>query len=284
MSEISDAPYIDAHTHVQFAAFHDDWEEVLARARQENIWLVNVGTQRDTSRRALAIAERYPQGVYAAVGLHPIHTEKSYHDVKELGAGEEGKAFTSRGEEWDKEFYRELARHPKVVAIGECGFDFYRQGAHTRKKQEDAFLGQLELAREVRKPLMIHCRQAYPALLALLRAEKAQLNDPPGILHFFSGSREDARQLAAMGFYFTFGGVLTFTNDYDEVVQFLPLDRILSETDAPYVAPVPHRGKRNEPFYVRQVVARLAELRGIAEETMRRHIWENARRIFRFES
>ncbi|RME59795.1 TatD family deoxyribonuclease [Candidatus Parcubacteria bacterium] len=278
---MSNIPYLDAHTHVQFAAFRDDWERVIARAEEENVWIVNVGTQRETSRRAVAIAEHYPKGVYAAVGLHPIHTEKSYHDVKELGADEEGKAFTSRGEEWDRAFYRELALHFKVVAIGECGFDFYRQGTHTKEKQEAAFLGQIELAREVRKPLMIHCRQAYPALLAVLHAEKAQLNDPPGIVHFFSGSREEARQLAEMGFYFTFGGVLTFTNDYDDVVRYLPLDRILSETDAPYVAPVPYRGKRNEPSYVRHVVVRLAELRGISAEEMRQRIWENAQRVFR---
>lgn len=167
--------FIDAHTHAQFAAFDVDREEVIERALQNNIRLVNVGTQRDTSRRAMELAHEYEEGMYATVGLHPIHTEKSYHDINELGAGEEAKGFTSRGEEFDYDCYKKLALDDKVVAIGECGLDYYRLGAETKAKQEAVFVGQIELAHEVGKPLMIHCRQAFSDLIEILKSNISNL-------------------------------------------------------------------------------------------------------------
>lgn len=279
--------FLDAHTHVQFAAFDDDWQEVIGRALGQNVRLVNVGTQKDTSRKAVEIARNYKEGVYATVGLHPIHTEKSYHDVRELGAGDGAKEFVSRGEEFDYEYYKELARDEKVVAIGECGLDYNRLGGETKKKQKEALVKQIELAREVKKPLMIHCRAAFGDLIDVLKP-KAQ-NLKPGVVHFFTGSLDDAGKLLDMGFSFTFGGVITFppkaggrAGDYDEVIKYIPLDRILSETDAPYVAPAPYRGKRNEPLYVIEVVKKLAEIKDVSVETITGKIFENAERIFNF--
>lgn len=147
--------FFDVHTHVQFSAFGEDWRKTIGRAIEKNIWLVNVGTQLNTSRRAVEIANEYSEGVYAAVGLHPIHTEQSHHDTKELGDTPEAKGFTSRGEEFDVSRYRSLAADKKVVAIGECGLDYYRLGEETREKQAEAFRAQIGLAREVDKPLMI---------------------------------------------------------------------------------------------------------------------------------
>jgi TatD DNase family protein len=278
---IPGAKYIDAHTHIHFAAFTDDYRDVVNRAAASDVHMIAVGTQKDTSKRAIEVAHEFRESVWATVGLHPIHTEASFHDTKELGASEEAKGFTSRGEEFDYKEYKKLAADPKVVAIGECGLDYYRLGDSTKKKQMEVFEQHLELAHEVNKPLMIHCRHAFDDLIHLLSRFTTRLNDPPGVIHFFTGTREQAMMLMDLGFAFTFGGVLTFTCDYDNVVRSIPLDRIFSETDAPYVAPVPYRGKRNEPAYIVEVVKKLAEIKGITVEEMRGHIFANAKRIFK---
>ncbi len=287
--------FIDCHTHAHFAAFKEDWKEVIQRALDNDVWVVNVGTQKATSVRAIEVAHEFPDlpagagkpakagGVFATVGLHPIHTSRSFHDAQELGDNEEANGFTSRGEEFDPEAYKKLASDPKVVAIGECGLDYYRLAEDTKARQTEAFIGQMEVAQAVGKPLMIHCRQAFPDLIALLKEHRDRLlTTNPGIIHFFSGTKEEAKELLALGFAFTFGGVITFVRDYDEVVKFIPNDRILSETDAPYVTPAPYRGKRNEPSYVVEVVKKLAELKGLSVEEMRDAIFANALRVFRF--
>lgn len=275
--------FIDCHTHVNFAAFKGDYKEVIARAHAAGVFLVNVGTQKDTSRRAVEIANEYPEGVYAAVGIHPIHTDASHHDADELGSSDKEESFTSRGEEFDFEYYRKLAADPKVVAIGECGLDYYRikeQGLRIKEKQRGVFEEHIRLAKEVKKPLMIHCRDAFSDLIDILTKYQAAGSKHQGIVHFFSGTKEDAKKLLDLGFLFTFGGVITFVRDYDDVIRFIPMDRILSETDAPYVTPAPHRSKRNEPAYVVEVVKKLAELKGVSVDEMKEEIWKNARRFF----
>ena len=270
---------IDSHTHVQFAAYQGDVDDVVGRSLGAGIWMVNVGTQLDTSKQAIALAEKYPEGVYATVGLHPIHTDKSFHDKEELGEG--GEEFVSRGEVFDYDGYKKLALHPKVVAIGECGLDYYRiNDADSKEKQEAAFVQQIELARDVKKPLMIHCRSAFPDLISVLKANSSKLQAVPGIIHFFSGTEPQASDLLNMGLFFTFGGVITFSRDYDEIVKSVPVSRMMLETDAPYVTPAPHRGKRNEPSYVAEVAKRLAEIKGVSLEEIQHHTNENARAIF----
>lgn len=280
-TSVHNSPYFDAHTHAHFAAFKDDSREVIQRALAANVWMINVGTQRDTSARAVEVAHQYPKGVYATVGLHPIHTDASYHDAKELGANENAKGFTSRGEEFDYAYYKKLAEDSKVVAIGECGLDYYRLTSSTKEKQKEVFGKQIQLSHEVQKPLMIHCREAFTDLINVLRSNyQLLITNYPGVIHFFTGTPDDAKKLLELGFAFTFGGVVTFARDYDEAIKLIPLDRILSETDAPYVSPVPYRGKRNEPAYVIETVKKLAELKGVSLEHMRDQIFENARRIF----
>lgn len=269
----------DVHTHAQFAAFADDAGAVIQRALDAGVWMVNVGTQADTSKKAIELAKKYPEGVYATVGLHPIHTERSYHDKQELGGT--GKEFESREEEFNYEYYKNLSRYEKVVAIGECGLDYYRLSKDTREKQRDAFEKQIQLSADVHKPLMIHCRQAFTDLIEILKTHNHTLNaGNSGIIHFFSGTMDDARTLLQLGFSFSFGGVLTFTSDYHEVVRYIPLDRIVLETDAPYVAPVPYRGKRNEPIYVREVAKKLAEVKNTDFETVAAQTFQNAKSIF----
>ncbi len=300
-SKLMNLKLIDAHTHVQFAAYQNDTEAVIGRALDAGIWLVNVGTQLDTSKEAIALAEKYPQGVYATVGLHPIHTDKSFHDQEELGQG--GAEFTSRGEIFDYGAYKELAAHKKVVAIGECGLDYYADFARERserlqkrasaeaesegglfelrkEKQKLAFIQHIELAFELKKPLMIHCRQAFPDLIALLRANRSKLPAVPGIIHFFSGTEREANHLLDMGLFFTFGGVITFARDYDEIIKAVPISRMLLETDAPYVTPSPYRGQRNEPAYVVEIAKKLAEIKEVSLEEIQHHTVENARAIF----
>ncbi len=281
--------YIDIHSHVNFQAFDADRGEVIKRALDGETIVINVGTQADTSRQAVALAEQYENGVYAIVGLHPIHTGASYHDEKELGEG--GKEFTSRGEVFDKEVYREFLKNPKVVGIGECGLDYYRMDEESIEKQKSAFVAQIELANEFGKPLMLHIRNnpkdksrnAYFDALELLKQHLSPEVLPPGArgdVHFFAGGLAEAKAFLDFGFTLSFTGVITFTHDYDEVIKHTPLDMIMTETDSPYVTPVPHRGKKNEPVYVREVTKKIAEIKNLPENEVAEAILANAKRVF----
>lgn len=272
---------IDVHTHVQFAAYESDYKDVIQRAINKDIWMVNVGTQRDTSKSAVELANEYQEGVYAAIGLHPIHTTKSHHDLKELGGGETAKEFVSRGEEFDPEYYLELGKDKKVVAIGECGLDYYRLEEKTKDRQKEAFLAQIEVSKKLNKPLMIHCRDAFSDLIDLLTAHRQSLLFIPGVVHFFTGSVYDAKKLMDLGFYFSFGGVTTFARDYDDQIKTIGINRIVLETDAPYVSPSPFRGKRNESSYIDNVASAIAGVLNISHDEVAEKTTDNARRVFK---
>ncbi|MEY2640690.1 MAG: hypothetical protein RL150_83 [Candidatus Parcubacteria bacterium] len=274
--------YIDAHAHLQFAAYNADRDDVMARTIAADTWMINIGTKLDTSKHAVELAEAAPEGVYAIVGLHPIHTSESMHDKDELG--EEAKPFRSHEERFDIEAYRALAQSPKVVGIGECGLDFFRpvgDRAAYEARQRDAFAAQIELAAELDKPLMIHCRDAYPETLAMLREARQKHGERVrGNFHFFAGTVEQAKEILDLGFTMSFTGVVTFAKDYVPLVQFVPLDRMHAETDCPYVTPAPHRGQRNEPIHVREVVRAIAEIKGLDEELVRAQLVENTVSFF----
>ncbi|MDQ3076077.1 MAG: TatD family hydrolase [bacterium] len=298
--------YIDIHSHVNFKAFDEDREEVIKRALFNDTWVINVGTQVDTSRSAVELANKYKEGVYAIVGLHPIHTSASHHDEAELGAG--GDEFTSRGEVFDKDAYRELLKDPKTVGIGECGLDYFHMTKGGVRKQKKAFIEQIELANETKKPLMLHIRSgkkdftslnkedflqdlvddgegrnAYQDALTILKKyldEVALPSGRRGNVHFFAGSEEDAKAFLDFGFTLSFTGVITFTHDYDEVIKNTPLDMIMVETDSPYVAPVPYRGKRNEPAHVKEIVRRIAEIKELHESEVALAVVANSKRVF----
>jgi TatD DNase family protein len=287
--------YIDIHSHVNFQAFNEDRDEVINRALENDTWIINVGTQIDTSKKALEIAHQYKEGVYAIVGLHPIHTESSYHDEQEIGEG--GKEFTSRGEIFEKDAYLKLLKDPKVLAMGECGLDYFRMSSESIIKQKKAFIEQIKIANEINKPLMLHIRNnkekekhlgvnpkksltpelnAYVDALEILKTHAKVKGD----VHFFAGSKKDAKAFIDFGFTLSFTGVITFTTDYDEVIKNIPLNMIMSETDAPYVAPLPYRGKRNEPLYVREIVKKIAELKKLSEQEVAETMVNNAKRVF----
>jgi TatD DNase family protein len=280
-----DPLYFDVHAHVNFNAYDTDREAVITRAIDSGVHMMNVGTQQDTSKAAVELAEKYETGVYAAIALHPVHTSKSHHDEKELGEG--GKAFTSRGEEFDSAYYLELAQHSKVKAIGECGLDYYRLEEHTAEVQKQVFIEHIKIANKVGKPLMCHIRnglhagadgQAYRDAAEIL----AQYAEVKGDIHFFAGTWEEAQLFLNLGFTLSFTGVVTFTHDYDEVVRNTPLEMILSETDCPYITPTPYRGQRNEPIHVREVVKAIARIKELDEEVVRAQLVVNAKRVFQF--
>ncbi len=283
--------YIDIHAHTNFVLFDEDRDAVVSRALADDTWIINIGTQYDTSKRAVQMTKEYPNGVYACVGLHPIHTSASYHDESELGTG--GKEFTSRGEIFDINLYRELARDEKVVGIGECGLDYYHMSQDSLGKQKQAFIDQIKLANELNLPLMLHIRNsdelldtnAYRDTLDIIK----QYAKVKGVIHFFAGTLEDAQAFVDFGFYISFAGVITYPpkkNDprkinYEETIKALPLDKILADTDSPYVAPVPHRGGRNEPVYVKDIVSKIAQIKGLDESTVATQIVQNAKNLFK---
>ena len=275
---------IDTHAHANFNDFKSDSKEVIKRALDENIWMINVGAESKTSERAVKMAEEYKEGVYAAIGLHPSHLVEQDVEYKENG---EIVKYKSKPEEFDYDFYLNLAKNKKVVGIGECGLDFHRienqaseklKVKSLKEKQKEVFIKHLELAREVKKPIIIHCRDAHDDLLKILRLA---VKPPSGVMHFFTGNLEQAKKYIELGFYISFSGVITFAKNYDELVRQIPLEKIIIETDCPYVAPVPYRGKRNEPQYVKYVAQKITEIKGVSFEEVAEQTTKNARKLFK---
>ena len=266
----------DSHAHVNFEGFADDAQAVLADCQANDVWLVNVGSQLATSRQAILLAEHYPQGVYAAVGLHAVHV-------------------SDQPEPFRASDYAELIESSqKVVAVGETGVDYFRlpQGREEDEvqRQREVFLESLRLARKYDKALIMHTRElptkppaAYADLLKLIRGEQAD-GLPRGVIHCFLGTPEEAQQIVELGFYVGFTGIVTFTKKAERVqavAKALPLEKILIETDCPFLAPEPHRGERNLPQYVEFVARKIAELKGLTYEVVTEQTSKNARTLFR---
>ena len=280
--------YIDIHTHLNFAAFDEDREEVIEELKAEGGGAVNVGTKLSTSQQAVELAKQH-ENLWATVGLHPIHTDKNFHDGQELGeSGEKENSFTSAGEQFAPEAFRELASEESVVAIGECGLDYFRGGEQEIAAQRDAFIAQLHLANELEKPVMLHIRpgdvgDAYSDALDVLDNELENKRELRGNSHFFAGTTDDAKRYLDAGFTISFTGVITFAARYRELVEFVPLDRMHAETDAPYVAPAPYRGKRNQPQYVVEVIKKIAQIKGLPTEVVEEQLVKNAEKLFSFK-
>ncbi len=281
-----DFRYIDTHAHLNLSAFKEDALAVAKRCADEGVAVINVGTQERTSGRAVELAGQ-ADNCFAILGLHPIHTVPGTHDEDEIGEG--GQSFTSKGEVFNKDFYRELAaQSDRVVGIGECGFDYYHTPEGSYETQEAAFIAQIELANELNLPLMIHTRgpqpgQASPTGRSVYQDVYEVLKQyakVPFNVHFYAGTTEEAKQFFSIGGTISFTGVITFAKDYAELVKHAPLENIHAETDCPYVAPIPHRGKRCEPWMVTGVYKKIAEIRGEDEETVRVQLMKNARRQY----
>lgn len=255
--------FIDSHAHLDMPQFEEDLSEVIQRAQQAGVGLIiTVGTDLKSSQRALEIAERFPQ-VFASVGIHP-HNARSC-DTKAI------------------ERLQELAMNPRVVAIGETGLDFYRN-LSPPEIQILAFREQIRLAREMDKPIVIHDRDAHKQLLRVLNEEGAK--GLRGVIHCFSGDMAMATQCLDMGFSISIPGSVTFRNAarLRNVVSNAPADRILLETDAPFLAPIPFRGRRNEPSYIRYTADRVAKVRKVSLEELAEQVCDNTTRLFALPS
>ena len=248
----------DTHAHMNDPAFDEDREAVLLSLKDKGVELMmNVGCCLESSRDCIAMAEKYPF-VYASVGSHPDSADEV--DEKVLDA------------------YREMAKHPRVLAIGEIGLDYYYETI-PREIQQKAFRLQMELAREVDLPVIVHERNAHDDGMRIVK----EFKNVTGVFHCYSGSAEMARQLVDMGWYIGFTGVLTFKNARKavETAERIPLERIVLETDCPFMSPEPFRGKRNDPGYLYRMAERLAEIRGISVEEAHAVTTENAKRLYR---
>lgn len=279
----------DTHAHINFKAYSEDGDEVIKRALDNNVWMINVGSQYSSSKRAVEYAQKYPKGVYAAIGLHPLHLEDVKVDVLEEDQ------FESRKEVLDIEKYKELAGNPKVVAIGEIGLDYYhikngkgvkveltsnKSGALIENTQKQIFREQLKLAAEINKPVIVHCRSANQDTFNILKQTKEKHTNLRGVIHCFNDSLEQAKKYINLGFFIGFNGLITFTREWDEVIRKIDLNKILLETDCPYLTPVPFRGKRNEPRYVEYVARKIAEIKGVELEEVAEQTTENVVELF----
>ncbi len=293
MIENDPLPVIDAHSHVQFPIYDADRDDVIRRAIKAGVKMIAVGTQISTSKAGMILAKKNPENMWASVGYHPTHiaTGSSGQEIEAVGGWHHDTKEQAEDmpEKFEIDKLAELASDPKVVAIGECGLDYFRLTSDVqlqaviKKLQQEIFSEQIILAEKLNKALMIHCRpskgtdDAYEDLLSLIPDSKSLI---PKIVHFYVGSPEITRKLVEAGFYFTFGGVVTFARDYDESIKLIPADRILLETDCPYVAPKSQRGKRNEPSFIRETAEAVARLKNMETGDFLRLVYETSGKVF----
>lgn len=260
--------YVDLHSHLQFDDFNEDREEIIARMEKEGVITINVGTTIESSVAGLELAKKYPNVCYATVGLHPVYADE---------AKEEG--------ELDNLLERNI-NSASLVGIGECGMDFFRSTQVEEEKfaddidmvqQEKVFEDQIKLAKKYNLPLMLHVRDSYQKTLSILsKYFNSGEVEYRGNAHFFVGSIEEAKAFLDLGFSISFTGVITFVPAYEELVRFVPLDRMFAETDSPYVSPVPHRGRRNNPVHVIDIYKKIAEIKQIPLEVVKDTLFKNA--------
>ncbi len=282
--------FIDTHCHVHFEAYKDDVDEVVQRSLDAGVAMVTIGTQSTTSKNGIALAEKY-DGVWATIGLHPNHLHaQEFFDTNELpapnGKVEHPTRVKTRAEAFDSSYYEELVKHPKVVAIGEFGLDYYRIPEGTNREQVIAdqkaeCKKQLSFASQFQKPIVIHCRDAHADQIALIDQQIEQGGlQKRGVIHSFTGNAIEAALYKERGFLLGINGIITFSKELQNELQSIPLEQLVIETDAPYLTPPPHRGKRNEPAYVEFIAKKIAEIKNCSVEEVAMITNENARRIF----
>lgn len=251
----------DIHSHLNFNQFNGDRENVIKQMQDQGIWTICIGTDKKTSQEVVDLVDKY-ENIYASIGTHPTDTD----------------------EDWDKDYYLDLSKNKKVVAIGECGLDYFhmpddsQQIEENKKIQKDLFKKHIELAIELDKPLIIHCRDSHEDVLEILN----MYSDPKlrGDIHFFSGDLSQAEKYLQLGFVISFAGPVTFTNAYDEVVEGMSIDDIMIETDSPFAAPAPYRGKRAEPLHVIEVAKKISEIKRMSLKEVLEKTTQNALDFF----
>jgi TatD DNase family protein len=258
--------YFDVHSHLNLSPLSENREEVLRRMREEGVGTITVGTGFETSKEAVRLAHEYPDMLWATVGVHPTDLAN---------------------EIFDEAAFLELALDEKVVAVGETGLDYFRdQSVETKQKQMDLFRKHIELSQKAGKPMMLHVRSskgtddAYHDALEELESWKSKSGGVKANFHFFSGSTACMKDIVSSGFTVSVDGPITFVGEYDEMVRECPVESLMAETDAPFAAPTPYRGKTCEPWMVKEVISKIAELKGIGQETLEEQLLLNTEKFF----
>ena len=279
----------DTHAHLNFKAFDKDREKIIQECLQENIWMINVGTNFLSSEKAVEIANKYERGVYASVGLHPINI-KINSKFKMQNAKLQFKVQNYNKEDileekFDYEEYKKLAQDKKVVAIGEIGLDYYYKPKTKKKleefknKQKEIFLQQLKLAKELNLPVIFHCRMAHQEMIEILKQKTIEGKQKiKGVVHCFTGTWDQAKEYLTMGFFLGFNGII-FKLNLDDIIKKTPLDRILIETDCPYLAP-PGYKERNDPLGIKFVIKKISQIKHKDQKEIARITTLNAKNLF----
>lgn len=259
--------YFDIHSHLYFEDFDSDRGEVISSMKDGEIFTVSIGTNLETSKKAVSLAENN-DNIFASIGVHPAHFDTDSFD----------------------DYFENLVKNPKVVCVGECGFDYFRIDSDfniAKKIQTELFEKQIKLALENNKSLMLHCRpskgstDAYLDTIDILKRYKKEFGDKLfGNSHFFAGNLDILKEFLDIGFTVSFTGVITFARDYDDLIKYTPEDMIHAETDSPFVAPLPFRGKRNSPLYIKSIVDKMAEIKALEVEFLRTQLIKNSKKLF----
>lgn len=250
---------VDTHCHLNFDSFRNDRDEIIGQCLNNDIWLINVGVDYQTSKKAIEISENHDKGAYASVAIHPHTVDK---------------------EKFDKNKFKELGKNKKVVAVGETGLDyaFCENDEKTQELQKKVFIQHLNLAKELNKPVIIHCRRLFPEILEIIKKHPVK-----GVLHCYMGRWSYAQEYLKLGFYIGFTGLITYARDYDKVIKNTPLERILIETDAPYLSPFRQsqgKPKRNTPLNMEHIAKKIAEIKEISFEKVASQTTKNAKELF----
>jgi len=283
--------YIDTHSHLNFKDFDEDRDDVISRAIENDLGMIQIGTCLETSKEVVELANKN-ENMWAHIGLHPIYTpDESKFNEEEFQ--------NILDEDIKKSKTNSVAR--KIVGVGECGLDYFHLKGESdeeisaeKKIQETAFCDQINFAIKNNLPIMIHCRDAYDDVLNILKEYKKKINSGElgdfeetrlrGNCHFFAGTIDHAEEFINLGFTLSFTGVVTFAKDYADLVRFVPIEFMHAETDSPYVAPIPFRGHRNEPNFVIKVVNKIAELKELPVEEVEEQLIKNANKNFNLKS
>jgi TatD DNase family protein len=256
---------IDTHSHFNLHQFEHDLPSSIARMTEAEVGTICVGIDLPTSDHAMRLAQEH-SSIWACVGQHPTEWQKDFEELE----------------------FRKLLSEPKVVAVGECGIDFFREiDKAAVVEQKNLFLKQVKLAHEFNLPLMLHIRPeqntftAYEEALEILESYKKDWPEMRGTAHFFVGNKSIAQRFLDIDFYISFSGVITFVKEYQELVEFVPVERILPETDAPFATPAPYRGTRNQPEYVIEIVKKIAEIKNMPFEKMEQILLQNSKKLFK---
>jgi len=281
---------IDSHAHLNFREYEDNLEDVIKRSLDCNTQIITVGSNFESSQKAVAIADKY-EGIWAVIGCHPNHLVKDFEE--KVYFDKEESVFSTPKEKFDYKKYFELARSSKkVVGIGETGLDFFRMAdkdhpfEQVKEIQIEVFKQYIKLAKELDLPLVLHCRgeendnfKAYDMMIDILHSEGAK----KGVIHCYGGNLDQAKKFIDMGFYVGFTGIVTFKNakDLQAIAKEIALDKILVETDAPFLAPEPYRGKKNEPCFTKYIVQKIADLKELTFAEVEEATYENAKELFK---